>query len=215
MPQLLIHRGIVNKKYKENLLKSFQQSFKKGFGIETDMHVTKDNKFICFHDFTLNRIFKRKESVKNMKYSQIKRISVQNKKPIPLLNDLLKTSKNKHSLFIEIKPNFSKELLKKLLKETSKFSKCVFISFKHKNIYNLLKIKSNAKVGLSFTPTTSVKKIIQNSNDKKINYLILDKYFLKKKGIQNLKIKKYYYTIKTKLEFKKYSKINNLIFENL
>ena len=215
MPQLLIHRGIVNKKYKENLLKSFKQSFKKGFGIETDIQVTKDNKFICFHDFTLNRIFKRKESIKNMKYSQIKRISVQNKKPIPLLNDLLKTSKNKHSLFIEIKPDFSKELLKKLLKETSKFSKCVFISFKHKNIYNLLKIKSNAKVGLSFTPTTSVKKIIQKSNDKKINYLILDKYFLKKKGIQNLKIKKYYYTIKTKLEFKKYSKINNLIFENL
>ena len=215
MPHNLIHRGIVNKKYKENLLKSFKQSFKKGFGIETDIHVTKDNKFICFHDFTLNRIFKRKESVKNMKYSQIKRISVQNKKPIPLLNDLLKTSKNKHSLFIEIKPDFSKELLKKLLKETSKFSKCVFISFKHKNIYNLLKIKSNAKVGLSFTPTTSVKKIIQKSNDKKINYLILDKYFLKKKGIQNLKIKKYYYTIKTKLEFKKYSKINNLIFENL
>ena len=215
MPHHLIHRGIANKKYKENLLKSFQQSFKKGFGIETDIHVTKDNKFICFHDFTLNRIFKRKESVKNMKYSQIKRISVQNKKPIPLLNDLLKTSKNKHSLFIEIKPDFSKELLKKLLKETSKFSKCVFISFKHKNIYNLLKIKSNAKVGLSFTPTTSVKKIIQKSNDKKINYLILDKYFLKKKGIQNLKIKKNYYTIKTKLEFKKYSKINNLIFENL
>ena len=215
MPHNLIHRGIVNKKYKENLLKSFKQSFKKGFGIETDIHVTKDNKFICFHDFTLNRIFKRKESVKNMKYSQIKRISVQNKKPIPLLNDLLKTSKNKHSLFIEIKPDFSKELLKKLLKETSKFSKCVFISFKHKNIYNLLKIKSNAKVGLSFTPTTSVKKIIQKSNNKKINYLILDKYFLKKKGIQDLKIKKYYYTIKTKLEFKKYSKINNLIFENL
>ena len=215
MPHHLIHRGIVNKKYKEKLLKSFQQSFKKGFGIETDIHVTKDNKFICFHDFTLNRIFKRKESVKNMKYSQIKRISVQNKKPIPLLNDLLKTSENKHSLFIEIKPDFSNELLKKLLKETSKFSKCVFISFKHKNIYNLLKIKSNAKVGLSFTPTTSVKKIIQKSNDKKINYLILDKYFLKKKGIQNLKIEKYYYTIKTKLEFKKYSKINNLIFENL
>ena len=215
MAHLLIHRGIVNKKYKENLLQSFKQSFKKGYGIETDIHATKDHQFICFHDFTLNRIFKRKESVRNMEYSKIKKISILNKKPIPLLMDLLKTSKNKYPLFIEIKPTFSKKLLLKLLKETSKFSKCVFISFKHKNIYNLLKIKSNAKVGLSFTPTTSVKKIIQKSNDKKINYLILDKYFLKKKGIQNLKIKKYYYTIKTKLEFKKYSKINNLIFENL
>jgi len=215
MAHLLIHRGIVNKQYKENLLQSFKQSFKKGYGIETDIHATKDHQFICFHDFTLNRIFKRKESVKNMEYSKIKKISFQNKKPIPLLKDLLKTSKNKYPLFIEIKPTFSKKLLLKLLKETSKFSKCVFISFKHKNIYNLLKIKSNTKVGLSFSPSTSAKTIIKKSNNKKIDCLILDKFFLKNKSIKDLKIKKYYYTIKTKSEFKKYSKNNNLIFENL
>ena len=215
MPHLIIHRGIVNKKCKENLLKSFKESFKKGFGIETDIHATKDHEFICFHDFTLNRIFKRRESVKNMKYSQIKKISTQNKKPIPLLKDLLKTSKNKYSLFIEIKPTFTKKILQKLLKETSKFSKCVFISFKHKNIYNLLKIKKNTKVGLSFSPPASIKKIIKKSNNKKIDCLILDKFFLRNRNIQKLKIKKYYYTIKTKSEFKKYSKNNNLIFESL
>jgi len=215
MAHLIIHRGIVNKQYKENLLKSYKQSFKKGYGIETDIHATKDHEFICFHDFTLNRIFKKKESVKNMEYSKIKKISTQNKKPIPLLKDLLKTSKNKYPLFIEIKPTFSKKLLQKLLKETSKFSKCVFISFKHENIYNLLKIKSNTKVGLSFSSTTSVKTIIKKSNYKKIDCLILDKFFLKNKSIKDLKIKKYYYTIKTKLEFNKYSKNNNLIFENL
>jgi len=211
----LIHRGIVNKQYKENLLKSFKYSFKKGYGIETDIHATKDHKFICFHDFTLNRIFKRKNSVKNMNYSQIKKISSQNKKPIPLLSDLLKASKNKYPLFIEIKPFLSKKLLHKLLKETSKFQKCVFISFKHENIYKILKIKNNTKVGLSFSPTTSVKKIIKKLNNKKIDCLILDKFFLKNKSIQDLKIKKYYYTIKTKLEFYKYNKNNNLIFENL
>ena len=215
MLDLLIHRGIVNNKYKENLLKSFKQSFKKGYGIETDIHSTKDHKFICFHDFTLNRIFKKKISVKNMEYSQIKKISIQNKKPIPLLEDLLKSSKNKYPLFIEIKPTFTKKLLRKLLKETIKFSKCVFISFKHKNIYNLLKINKNTKVGLSFSPTTSVRTIVKKSNSRKINYLILDKFFLKSKKIRNLKIKKYYFTIKTKSEFAKYSKNNNLIFENL
>jgi len=211
----LIHRGIVKKQYKENLLISFKQSFKKGYGIETDIHATKDHEFICFHDFTLNRIFKKKVSVKNIKYSQIKKISVQNKRPIPLLKDLLKASKNKYHLFIEIKPTFSRKLLQKLLKETSQFSKCVFISFKHKNIYNLLKIKSNIKVGLSFSPPTNIKTIAKKSNNKKIDCLILDKFFLKSKIIQNLKIKKYYYTIKKKSEFNKYSKNNNLIFENL
>ena len=211
----LIHRGVVNKKYKENLLKSFKQSFKKGYGIETDIHATKDHKFICFHDFTLNRIFKKKKSVKSMEYSQIKKISTQMKKPIPLLKDLLNASKNKYTLFIEIKPNFSKKILQKMLKITSKFSKCVFISFKHENIYNLLKIKRGIKVGLSFSPSTSIKKIIKKSNNKKIDCLVLDKFFLKNKSIQNLKVKKYYYTIKTKSEFNKYSKNNNLIFENL
>ena len=215
MTHSLIHRGIVSKKYKENLLKSFKQSFKKGYGIETDIHATKDHEFICFHDFTLNRIFKKKDSVKNINYSKIKKISVQNNNPVPLLKDLLKTSKNKYPLFIEIKPTLSKLLLKKLLKETSRFSKCTFISFKHKNIYNLLKLKSNLKVGLSFAPPTSVKSIIKKSNNKKINCLIMDKFYLKNKSIQNLKIKKYFYTVKTKLEFKKFSKNNNLIFENL
>ena len=215
MAHLIIHRGIINKKYKENLLKSFKQSFKKGYGIETDIHATRDNEFICFHDFTLNRILNNKKSVKNIEYSQIKKISTKNKKPIPLLKDLLKISKNKYFLFIEIKPTLSKKLLKKLLKETSKFSKCIFISFKHRNIYNLLKIKRNIKVGLSFSTTTNIKEIVKKSKNKSINYLILDKFFLNKKNIQNLKIKKYYYTIKRKSEFKKYSKNNNLIVENL
>ena len=211
----LIHRGIVNKNYKENILKSFKASFKKGYGIETDIHATKDEKFVCFHDFTLNRIFKKKKSIKDMKYSQISNISTQNKKPIPLLKDLLNASKNKYPLFIEIKPTFSKKILKKLLHETSKFSKCVFISFRHKNIYNLLKIKSSTKVGLSYSRSTSVKAIIKKSNNYKINCLVLDKFFLQNKKIDATKIRKYYYTIKTKSEFKRYGKNNNLIFENL
>ena len=182
MAQHLIHRGLINKNFQENTIKAFKHSFTRKYGIETDIHATKDHEFICFHDFTLNRIIKKKVSVKNMQYSQIKKISTQNKKPIPLLQDLLKISKNKHPLFIEIKPAFTKKLLQKLLKETYKFSKCVFISFKHKNIYSLLKIKSNIKVGLSFSPSSNIKTIIKKSNNKKIDYLILDKFFLKKKN---------------------------------
>ena len=157
----LIHRGIISKHHKENLLQSFKQSFKKGYGVETDIHATKDNEFICFHDFTLKRTFKKNLSIKNLNYSKINEISTKFNKPIPVLRDLLKSSKNKYPLFIEIKPILSKPLLKKLLKDTSKYKKCVFISFKHENIYNLLKIKKNTKVGLSFSPPTSIKKIIE------------------------------------------------------
>ena len=210
----LIHRGIVNKKYKENLLNSFKQSFKKGFGIETDIHATKDNKFVFYHDFTLRRIFKKKQSVKNLNYQKLKEISLKQNKPIPLLQDLLKISKNKFYLFIEIKPKFSTKLLKKLINETSKYSKCVFISFKHQNIFHLLKLNKKTKVGLSFSPPTSVKSIVKKSIIKNIDCLILDKSYIKNNKIQKLKIKKYFYTIKNNSEFKKYKK-NNLIFENL
>ena len=211
----LIHRGIVSKKNHENLLKSFEQSFKKGFGIETDIHATKDNEFICFHDFTLTRIFKRKESVKNLSYLKIKNISEKQKKPVPLLKELLKSSKNRYFLFIEIKPTFSIEQLKKLLNETKKYKKCVFISFKHKNIFNILKLNKKTKVGLSFSPPTSVRSIIQKSKNKKIDCLILDKFYLKNKKINEIKLNKYFYTVRKRSEFKKYSKENNLIFENL
>ena len=215
MPQLLIHRGLAKKNFLENSIKSFNYCFNKNYGIETDIHATKDKEFICFHDFSLKRVFKKNLSVKNLNYSKIKEISTKLGKPIPLLKDMLKLSKNKHPLFIEIKPLFSISLLKKLLKETSKFTKCVFITFKHKNIYNLLKINKNTKAGLSFAPPTSIKKILKKANDKKIYCLILDKSYLKSNEIKNLKIKTYFYTIKTKLEFNKYKKDNNLIFENL
>ena len=91
----LIHRGIISKHHKENLLQSFKQSFKKGYGVETDIHATKDNEFICFHDFTLKRTFKKNLSIKNLNCSKINEISTKFKKPIPVLRNLLKSSKNK------------------------------------------------------------------------------------------------------------------------
>ncbi len=210
----LIHRGLVNKKLKENLLASFKQSFKKGFGIETDIHATKDKQFVCFHDFTLKRTFNISKSIKNLNYQRIKEISKSKKAEIPLLSDLLKLSKKRFFLFIEIKPLFTKDLLKKLIAETKAYSKCVFISFKHKNIYDILKIKKQAKVGLSFGNNISAKTIINQSKNKNINCIVLDRCFLENKKIKNLKKEKYFYTIKTKRDFLKYQN-NNLIFENL
>ena len=215
MPQLLIHRGLAKKKFLENNINSFKYCFNKNYGIETDIHASKDNEFICFHDFSLKRIFKKNLSVKNLNYSKIKEISTSLNNPIPLLKDLLKCSKNKYPLFIEIKAILSISLLRKLQKETSRYKKCVFITFKHENVYNLLKINKNVKVGLSFAPPTSIKEIISKSSNKNINCLILDKSYLKSKKIQNLKIEKYFYTIKTKFDFNKYRKNFNLIFENL
>ncbi len=210
----IIHRGIVNKSYKENCLESFRASFKKRFGIETDIHSTKDKKFVCFHDFTLKRIFKISKSIKNINYEDLKKIKNKNFQ-IPPLKEVLKISKKKFPIFIEIKPLFNKELLSNLIKETRSFKKCTFISFKHENIYNLLKLNSKLSVGLSFSNKSSIKSILKSSLNKKIKYLILDKKFLNSRRIQIINKEKFYYTIKNKKEFLKYEIDNNLIFENL
>ena len=210
----IIHRGIVSNSYKENCLESFRASFKKRYGIETDIHSTKDKKFVCFHDFTLKRIFKISKSIKNINYEDLKKIKNKNFQ-IPPLKEVLKISKKKFPIFIEIKPLFNKELLSNLIKETRSFKKCTFISFKHENIYNLLKLNSKLSVGLSFSNKSSIKSILKSSLNKKIKYLILDKKFLNSRRIQIINKEKYYYTIKNKKEFLKYEKDNNLIFENL
>ena len=164
---------------------------------------------MCFHDFTLKRIFKINQSIKNINYKDLKKFK------IPLLNEVLELSKNKFPIFIEIKPSLNKKLLSKLISETKKFKKCIFISFKHENIHNLLKINSNIKSGLSFSNKHSVKSILKYGLNKKIKYLILDKKFLDNKKVQLISKEKYYYTIKTRKEFLKYNKKNSLIFENL
>jgi glycerophosphoryl diester phosphodiesterase len=81
----LIHRGLAKKKFKENTLSAFKYSFKKKYGIETDLQVTKDNQLICFHDFNLKRKFKLNVNVKDINYPKLKKISNKNKAPIPLL----------------------------------------------------------------------------------------------------------------------------------
>ena len=106
-----IHRGLAMKKLKENTLAAFKYSFKKGYGIETDIHCTKDNKIICFHDFNLKNKFKVNKRIKDTNYKEIKKISIKFNSKVPLLEELLKLKHKKLPLMIEIKPIFLKKNL--------------------------------------------------------------------------------------------------------
>ena len=97
-----IHRGLAKKNSKENTLSAFKYSFKKGYGIETDLQATKDNQLICFHDFNLRRKFNLNKNVKDNNYSKLKKISNKRKAPVPKLEDLLRISRNKYPLLLEI-----------------------------------------------------------------------------------------------------------------
>ena len=214
MGHLLIHRGLAKKTFKENTLKSFKYCFQKNFGIETDLHVTKDNKIICFHDFNLKKKFKINKNINNINYKDLFNISKKNKKPIPLLSDLVKLSKNKRFLMLEVKPFLEENKIEFLLKEVSKLKKFSITSFKEKNIVNLYKKNKSLDLGLLVPSTFNFKKILLKSKKKYIKFFVLEKKFLKEKRLIKIKKKIYFYTIKKSADFRKYKKLN-LIFENL
>ncbi len=210
----IVHRGIADKKLKENCLKSFKATFDEKYGVETDIHFTKDNQIICFHDFTLNRLFKINNSIKNLNYEEIKN-KTKSKITVPLLKSVLKLSKKKYLVFIEIKPILNLKKIKILLNEVKNYKNCIIISFKHVNLFKARKINKKVKIGFSFSKSSRISDIVKASSKKNYDYLILDKFFIKNKSIRNIKKNKYFYTIKEKKEFLRYNKKYNLIFENL
>ena len=214
MAHLLIHRGLAKKNFIENTISAFRYCFKKKYGIETDIHCTKDNKIVCFHDFNLKSKFKINKSLNKLNYKDLLKISKSKKKPIPLLNDLVKISKNKRFLMLEIKPLLKKENLKVLLKEIKKLKNYSLTSFKEKNIINLYKMKKKLNLGLLIPSTFTFNKILEKSKKKYIKFLVLEKKFLKEKKLNKIRKKLYFYTIKDKKIFNKFNN-KNLIFENL
>ena len=210
-----IHRGLAKKNFKENTLSAFKYSFKKKYGIETDLQVTKDNQLICFHDYNLRRKFKLNKSVKDINYSTLQKISNKRKISVPKLQDLLSISRNKYSLLLEIKPLLTKDGLLNLIKLVKKTKKCRIFSFKEKNLINLYKLNKKLNLGLLFLSNSNIRMIKSKLKKTHVKFLGLEKSFLSNKKLTKIRKPIFYYTIKTKVLFKKYKNSKNLIFENL
>ena len=214
MAHSIIHRGLAKKKFKENTLPAFKYCFKKKFGIETDLHTTKDNKIICFHDFNLKKKFKVNKLIKNLNFNEINKIAKKFGYYVPELKELISIAKNKHYLMLEIKSAFSKKNLSQLIDQTKKLKSFSITSFNENNIKNIYKLKKRITLGLCFVSTSSVRKIIKKSKLKYTNILVMEKKFLSKKKLNIINKPIYYYTAKSKEIRNKYNN-KNLIFENL
>ena len=215
MPIHLIHRGLAKKKFKENTISAFKYCFKKNYGIETDIHCTKDDKIVCFHDFNLKRKFKANKRIKDTNYKEIKKISLKFNSKVPLFEELLKLKHRKLPLMIEIKPIFLKKNLIALLDKIKGIKNCCLTSFHEKNLINLTKLKKKLSLGIIFSKSTPVKKLMLQSKKKYIKPLVVEKKFLKYLELNKVDIPIFYYTLKNKNIFNKYKNVKNLIFENL
>lgn len=104
--RLYAHRGIHDNKdhNPENSILAFQKAIDLDYGIELDVHVTKDNIPVVFHDETLKRVCGLDEKIEKFKFEDIKDMRLfDTDEPIPTLQEILELVDGKVPLLVEIK----------------------------------------------------------------------------------------------------------------
>lgn len=129
----------------ENSLGAIKNSIDKRIDyVEIDIQRTKDNYYIVNHDKTFKRVAGINKSASDMTLKEIKKISLRGEEKIPEINEVLKLSKNKINLFIELKGKTADRKMVddivKLVKKEKMEKQVVFISMRY-SVINYLKTK--------------------------------------------------------------------------
>ena len=112
----IAHRGIYdNKNISENSIFAFEKAIKKKEMIELDIHLTKDEKIVVFHDDTLDRMTNKKGNVYDYTLEELTTTKLVTGSTIPSLEEVLKLVDGKVPLLIELKIDFKNYKLEKEL----------------------------------------------------------------------------------------------------
>ena len=103
---LYAHRGFHdnNSDAPENSAKAMKLAVEKGYGIELDVQLTKDEKVVVFHDATLKRVCGVDAPVNSMTYEELQQLRLlDSDEKIPLFSEVLKIIDGKVPLIMEVK----------------------------------------------------------------------------------------------------------------
>ncbi len=209
---LIAHRGLHTKDIMENTITSFIKAMEKGYIIELDIHILKDDTIVVYHDFDLKRLTGVNKIIEKLSYPQLSKIKIKKRYQIPTLIQVMNIINGKVPLLIEIKTMNNNIKFYEILIQLLDNYKGLFAlqSINPFVIEWFYKNKKNYPLGL----------IIYN----KLNYRILNKYTkmidfisIYKKHLP-FKVEKMIigWTIKNQKELEKYLPISdNLIVENI
>lgn len=100
------HRGYhcAEKGIPENSMKAFRAALARGYGIEIDLHLTRDGRLAVFHDHTLQRMCGRPGIIEELTYEELKSCRLSGTaETIPLFTEILSLVKGRVPLLIELK----------------------------------------------------------------------------------------------------------------
>ena len=218
------HRGVHdNIRCPENSIEAFKQAIKKGYIIELDVHLLKDNEIVVFHDDNLERMTGINKKIKDTTYKELQKMNLLNTKyRIPKLIDVLDLVDGKVPLLIELKyDNPPGKLEEKLVKILDNYKGEFAVQSFHPLIINWFKKNRPDYLRGLLVPSygKSIKRIVLASmllkGICKPNFISVDvrrnNKRLLKKDIETL-----VWTIKSKEDYCKYiDKYNNLIIDDM
>lgn len=191
----IAHRGFPFKA-PENSIPSFELAAqsKIHFGIECDIHQTKDNQFVVFHDDDLKRMTKNNSQIADLTYEEIQSIYLKSGKNIkkysdlriPLLEEFLDIcSSSGKTAVIEIKRlnDISQIISLFNLLENYPSLSVIIISF---NMSYLKYIRAVSNIQLQLLTSTLSEDIIYDSRVNTLE-LSIDKKLATKQNIKRLK----------------------------
>lgn len=188
--KMVAHRG-VSKIEPENTLAAFELAGKTSyFGIECDVHVTKDKKYVINHDFSLMRTYGVEKNIEELTLSELKEIkNLVNQAPVPEYSQYLEICKKySKTAVVELKGVYTDEELKGLIEETKKadyLENTVFIAFDLINLIKLRELLPSQK--LQFLTSVYNENILDALNrfslDLDISYKVLTEEIIKE--VQN------------------------------
>ena len=184
MSNLIAHRGLNNKRYKENTLIAAKEALSYNYikGIEVDIRLTKDKKLVVIHDMTINRTSNGSGFVKNMTLKELKNYNFGNKEVvsrISTIKDFLRIIPKDKLILLEIKHDNDneEEFIKCFYKAIRKFlDKNVYIMSFNESIIKKLKAKYNfLKCGLLISTIINAFHINDN-----FDFIAISSYSVKK-----------------------------------
>lgn len=102
----IAHRGLYYDEIgvPENSLEAFLAAMQNGYAIELDVHLTKDNKIVVFHDNNLERMTGINKKIESCELAYLETLTLkQTKSKIPTLLEVLQLVEGKVPILIEIK----------------------------------------------------------------------------------------------------------------
>lgn len=97
------HRGLWNEERPENSLAAFRAAVEKGYGIELDVHRTKDGALVVHHDSNLLRMTGVDRQIARSTLQEVRACKLPNGEPIPTFDEVLKTVAGRTPLIVEVK----------------------------------------------------------------------------------------------------------------